>query len=67
MDTARYVRRQEGEIWLGYCEEFPDYLTQGKSLGELEDSLRDIYRDLTSGQIPGFAQLLSLRWNEAGR
>jgi predicted RNase H-like HicB family nuclease len=36
MSTARYVHWQDGEMWLGYFEEFPDYLTQGESLGELE-------------------------------
>jgi hypothetical protein len=50
---ARYVHWQDGEMWLGYFEEFPDYLTQGESLGELEENLRDLYRDLTSGEIPG--------------
>jgi predicted RNase H-like HicB family nuclease len=39
-------------MWLGYFEEFPDYLTEGKSLGELEENLRDLYRDLTSGCVP---------------
>ena len=40
-------------MWIGYFEEFPDYLTQGESIGELEENLRDLYRDLTSGEIPG--------------
>ena len=39
-------------MWLGYLDEFPDYLTQGESQLELEENLRDLYRDLTSGQIP---------------
>lgn len=33
--------------------EFPDYLTQGETLLELEENLRDLYRDLTNGEIPG--------------
>ena len=53
MRTARYIHWQDGEVWLGYFEEFPDYLTQGESLGELEENLRDLYHDLTSGEIPG--------------
>ncbi|HTR37249.1 MAG TPA: hypothetical protein VMH80_15195 [Bryobacteraceae bacterium] len=32
MTTARYVRWQDGDMWLGYFEQFPDYLTQGESL-----------------------------------
>jgi hypothetical protein len=60
MSTARYVHWQDGEIWLGYLEEFPDYLTQGESLGELEDNLRDLYCDLTGGEIPGIRRVAEL-------
>lgn len=44
-------------MWLGYLEEFPDYMTQGESLDELRENLKDIYGDLTSGQIPGVRRL----------
>jgi hypothetical protein len=47
-------------MWLGYFEEFPDYLTQGESLAELEDNLRDLYRDLTSHEIPGIRRVAEL-------
>jgi predicted RNase H-like HicB family nuclease len=47
-------------MWLGYFEEFPDYLTQGESLGELEQNLRDLYRDLTSGEIAGIRRVAEL-------
>jgi predicted RNase H-like HicB family nuclease len=40
-------------MWLGYFEPFPDYMTQGESLADLEASLRDLYQDLTSGEISG--------------
>jgi predicted RNase H-like HicB family nuclease len=60
MTTARYVHWQVDEMWLGYFEEFPDYLTQGESLGELEENLRDLYRDLTSGEIPGIRRVAEL-------
>ena len=56
MSSARYVHWQDGEVWLGYFEEFPDYLTQGETLAELEDNLRD----LTSGQIPGIRRVADL-------
>jgi len=52
MKSVRYVHWQDGEMWLGYLEEFPDYMTQGETLQELEDNLRDIYADVTSGAIP---------------
>ena len=38
---ARYVRWQDGDMWLGYFGEFADYSTQGESLSELEENLRD--------------------------
>lgn len=60
MSTARYVHWQDGEMWLGYLEEFPDYVTQGGSLAELEENLRDLYRDLTSGAIPGVRRVADL-------
>lgn len=47
MSTARYVHWQDGEMWLGYFEEFPDYLTQGETIEELKENLRDLYPDLT--------------------
>ena len=47
-------------MWLGYFEEFPDYLTQGETPAELEENLRDLYRDLTSGEIPGIRRVAEL-------
>jgi predicted RNase H-like HicB family nuclease len=47
-------------MWLGYLEEFPDYLTQGESPAELEENLRDLYQDLISGEIPGVRKVAEL-------
>jgi predicted RNase H-like HicB family nuclease len=47
-------------MWLGYFEEFPDYLTQGESKPELEENLRDLYRDLMSGEISGIRRVAEL-------
>lgn len=60
MATVRYVHWQDGDAWLGYFEEFPDYLTQGESREELEENLADLYRDLTSGEIPGIRRVAEL-------
>jgi len=43
---------QDGEHWLGFVEEFPDYMTQGLTLAELQENLKDIYLELGSGNIP---------------
>jgi predicted RNase H-like HicB family nuclease len=61
MCTARYVHWQDESMWLGYFEEFPDYLTQGGTLPELEENLRDLFRDLTSGEIPGIRRVAELK------
>ena len=37
---------------LRYLEEYPDYMTQGETFEELQENLRDIYSELTSGSIP---------------
>jgi predicted RNase H-like HicB family nuclease len=60
MKTAGYVHWQDGQMRLGYLEEFPDYLTQGESLAEREENLRDLYQDLTSGEIPGVRKFAEL-------
>ena len=39
-------------MYVGYLEEFPDYMTQGESLEELKLNLMDIYKELTGGHIP---------------
>jgi hypothetical protein len=51
MKTVRYVYWQDDAMWLGYIEEFPDYMTQGETLEELQENLRDIYDDLSGGKI----------------
>lgn len=60
MSSARYVRWQDQGMWLGYFEEFPDYMTQGETLAELEHNLRDLHRDLSSGEIPGIRRVAEL-------
>lgn len=52
MKTIKYIYWQDEDMWLGYLEEFPDYWTQGETIQELEENLRDIFRELTSGGIP---------------
>jgi predicted RNase H-like HicB family nuclease len=47
-------------MWLGYLEEFPDYMTQGVNLEELQENLRDIYDDLIGGKIPGVRHVAEL-------
>jgi len=60
VNRARYVYWQDGDQWLGYFEEYPDYMTQGESLEDLQESLKDLYQDLTSGEIPGIRKVAEI-------
>jgi len=60
MKGLRYVYWQDASFWLGYFEEFPDYVTQGESFEDLREHLRDLYRDLVSGEIPALRRVAEL-------
>jgi len=61
METARYVHWQDEGTWLGYFEEYPDYMTQGETLEDLQENLGDLYKDLTSGEIPAVRKVAELK------
>jgi predicted RNase H-like HicB family nuclease len=60
MKTLKYVYGQEGDMWLGHLDEFPDYMSQAETLEELQENLKDIYAELTSGKIPGVRRVAEL-------
>lgn len=57
MHTTQFVYWEEDGAWLGYLHEYPDYWTQGETLDDLKDHLRDLYVDLTSGDLPGIRKM----------
>jgi predicted RNase H-like HicB family nuclease len=61
MERMRYIYWQDEGMWLGYLEEYPDYMTQGESIEELQDNLKDIYKELTSGTIPHVRKVAELQ------
>lgn len=61
MHTQKYVYWQDGDTWLGFFEEYPDYWTQGKTIEELEENLMDVYSELTSGTIPCVRRVAELQ------
>ena len=61
MKTVRYVYWQDEDMWLGYIEDFPDYMTQGETLEALQENLKDIYDDLAGGRIPGARRVAELQ------
>lgn len=60
METIKFVHWQDGDMWLGYLEEYPDYMTQGETLDELKENLKDLFKDLTSGAIPCIRKVAEL-------
>ena len=57
MHSIKYVRWEDDGAWLGYLQDYPDYWTQGDTLEDLQEHLRDLYRDLTSGELPGIRKV----------
>ena len=53
----KYIYWKDDDYWLGYPEEYPDYITQGKSLEELKENLKDLYIELESGNIPSVRKI----------
>jgi len=60
MPAVKIVYWEEEGAWMGYLYEYPDYWTQGETLDDLREHLRDLYRDVTSGQIPGIRKVEEL-------
>ena len=52
MRTLKFTFWQDGEFFLGYLNDYPDYQTQAYSKEELIDNLKDLLTDLESGDIP---------------
>ena len=52
MESQKFTYFQEEDMVIGWLEEFPDYKTQGETLEELKENLRDLYRDLNSNTVP---------------
>jgi len=52
MRSVSFTYWQDGNYFLGYLNDYPDYPTQGLSKEELVSNLKDLLQDLTSGEIP---------------
>lgn len=50
--SLSYTYWQDEDMWLGYLDEYTDYMTQGETEKELKENLVDIYRELIGGNIP---------------
>jgi len=52
MKTVEYTFWTDGEFFLGYLNQYPEYQTQGYSKEELQENLKDLLRDIESEEIP---------------
>ena len=60
MEKVNIIYWKDGDQWLGHLQDFPDYLTQGESLEDLQEHLKDLYKDLQSGVIPGVRKMMEM-------
>ena len=52
MKTVQYTFWQDGDFFIGYLNEYPEYQTQGYSKEELLENLKDLLKDIESGEVP---------------
>lgn len=52
MKSTKFTYWQDGDYYLGFLNDYPDYQTQGMSKEELAGNLKDLLADLESGEIP---------------
>lgn len=54
-----YWKERDGR-YLGYLNAYPDHWTQGESLEDLKEQLKDLYHTFTSEEIPGIRRVEEL-------
>jgi predicted RNase H-like HicB family nuclease len=47
MQTVKYVFWEEDGAYLGYLQDYADHWTQGETLDDLQEHLRDLFADLS--------------------
>jgi len=52
MRHVAFTYWQDGEYYLGFMNDYPDYEAQGLSLDELSANLKDMLIDLESKEVP---------------
>lgn len=52
MKSIKFTYWQDGEYYLGFLNDYPDYHTQAKSKDELVANLKGLLADIDSGQVP---------------
>ena len=52
MKTIKYTFWQDGEFFIGFLNDYPDYETQGFSKEELLQNLKSLLEDIETEEIP---------------
>ena len=52
MRMIKFTSWQDGDFFIGFLNDYPDYVTQGVSREELADNLKSLLLDLESDEIP---------------
>jgi predicted RNase H-like HicB family nuclease len=60
MPTLTMVYWKSERFWLGKILEHPEIMTQGETIEELEENLKDAYRLLVLEDVPADAQVKEL-------
>lgn len=57
---VKFIYWQDENFYLGYLEDYPDYVTQGESFEDLKEHLKDIYKEISEGNIPNVRKAAEL-------
>lgn len=52
MRSIKFTSWQDGDFYIGFLNDYPDYVTQGSTKEELAENLKDLLADMESGQVP---------------
>ena len=52
MSNMTMLYWQEGPFWVGKLKEHPEIMTQGESLEELEENIKDAYFSMVMEDVP---------------
>jgi predicted RNase H-like HicB family nuclease len=52
MRKIEFTYWQDGEFFLGFLNDYPDYQTQAFSKEELLENLKDLLSDIESNEVP---------------
>lgn len=60
MNKIKITYWKNENSFLGYINDYTEYNTQGDSLEDLIENLKDIYQDIIDEKIPGVRKTLEL-------